>query len=92
VGQLSVEKMLREETGRSGPKRKRRAGRTTKCDFDEALLDTGTYRRSALKQKAPEEQYAQDQDERDDDDFDEAHGQIPYATGDLMPSNGRRSD
>jgi hypothetical protein len=45
-----------------------------------------------LKQKAPEEQYAQNQDERDDDDFDETHGQIPYAMGDPMPSNGRRSE
>jgi hypothetical protein len=29
-----------------------------------------------LKQKAPEEEYAQEQNERDDDDFDEAHSRF----------------
>lgn len=33
-----------------------------------------------LKQKAPEEEYAQHQDERDDDDLDEAHGRFPQAS------------
>jgi hypothetical protein len=36
---------------------------------------------SALEQKAPEEQYAQDQDKRDDDDFDETHGQNSLCDG-----------
>jgi hypothetical protein len=31
---------------------------------------------SGLKQEAPEEEYAQQQDERDDDDFDQAHSRF----------------
>jgi hypothetical protein len=31
-----------------------------------------------LEEEAPEKQQADNQRERDDDDFDEAHSQIPY--------------
>jgi hypothetical protein len=79
-------KALREEINGCGPERRRKAGRTTKRNFDGARLDTGAYRRvGVLKQKTPEEQYAQDQDKGDDDDFDEAHFQVPYAPGELTP-------
>lgn len=33
-----------------------------------------------LKQKAPEEEYAQYQDECDDDDFDQAHSRFPQGS------------
>ena len=34
--------------------------------------------KSGLKQEAPEEQYAQDQRERDNDDLDETHSKVSY--------------
>lgn len=45
-----------------------------KTCFALALCETASL--TGLKQEAPEEEYAQQQDERDNDDFDQAHNRF----------------
>jgi len=43
----------------------------------EALRRVRAFRRFGLEQESPEQQYAQDHQDRNDDDFDKAHSRIP---------------